>query len=128
MSVGSIIMIIFYVFLIVLLVFPKSKMYLREHRELATAILYTYLVVWFGRIMLSRSTIQNILTNMKTNGLYLFLLLFYVCVPAFFLYKAIQNYIAYYVKRKEEPKEIKEAIIVEKTEVKGKNKNARKRK
>ena len=65
MSIGSIIMIIFYIALIVLLIFPKSKIYLREHKELATAILYTFLTVWFSRILLTRSTIQTILSKMN---------------------------------------------------------------
>ena len=101
MSIGSIIMIIFYIALIVLLIFPKSKIYLREHKELATAILYTFLTVWFSRILLTRSTIQTILSKMKTNGLYIFLLVFYIGVPIFFLYKSIQYYQMYFAKEKE---------------------------
>lgn len=129
MSIGSIIMIIFYLFLIVLLIFPKTKLYLRTHRELATAILYTYLVVWFTRVLLGRKTIEAIIDKMHTNGLYLFLLIFYVGVPLYFAYKSIQNYVMYFTKKKDETKEEKiEEKEEDKKEVfstkKGSKKNA----
>ena len=127
MTIDSIIMLVIYAILIAVLLIPKTKNYLRSHREFTEGVLYTFLVIWFTRIILTGNKIPNVLKSMKTNGLYLFLLIFYIIVPLFFLYKAIQKFTEHYKllqeqKEIEEKKKEKEASKQLKTKKKSKKK------
>ena len=77
----------------------KTKLYVKNNRDLVLSILYLYMSIWFCYTLLKIKSFSTIFKYIKKNPIYVLYLVIYIGIPLYFLYNAYKSYKEYKKKK-----------------------------